>query len=107
MRYNTNNITTVRKLSAMPYAQAHVEIAEDCSTYLFSYTTLVAYIEGGTLYINGLYSQTTRKHISAFLKEYLNLPYIIAKTCYLNHTAYFVEERVFVSLDTGEILGDE
>lgn len=107
MRYNTNNITITRKLSAMPYAQAHVEIAEDYSTYLFSYTTLVAYVEGGNLYVNGLYSQTTRKHISAFLKEYFNLPYIIAKACYFNHAVYFIEENVFVSLDTGEILGDE
>jgi hypothetical protein len=55
----------------MPYAQAHVEIADDGSIYLFSYTTLVASIDAdGWCCCYGLYSQTTRKHISAFAKEY-------------------------------------
>jgi hypothetical protein len=63
----------IKKLNAMPYAQAHIEIIDD-TQYLFSYTTLVATIrtdEDGERWIRcyGLYSLTTRKHISAFAKE--------------------------------------
>lgn len=32
---------TIKKLSAMPYAQAHVEIDAAGNVYLFSYLTLV------------------------------------------------------------------
>ena len=64
---------TIRKLKAMPYAQAHIEIRDN--TYqLFSYVTLVAEIryddEGKWITCYGLYSATTRKHISAFAKEH-------------------------------------
>jgi hypothetical protein len=62
---------TIRKLTAMPYAQAHIEIDNDNNTHLFSYVTLVATITNdGWLTVYGLYSMTTRKHISAFMKEY-------------------------------------
>ena len=62
---------TYKKLTAMPYAQAHIEITEGGEISLFSYVTRVANIdEDGYLTVNGLYSRTTRKHISAFLKEY-------------------------------------
>ena len=64
---------TIKKLNAMPYAQAHIEIIDD-TAYLFSYTTLVASVrvdnEGKWIRCYGLYSMTTRKHISAFAKEY-------------------------------------
>ena len=61
----------IRKLSAMPYAQAHVEINENSDICLFSYVTLVAWIDrDGWCGCTGTYSQTTRKHISAFAKEY-------------------------------------
>ena len=63
----------IKKLNAMPYAQAHIEIYDD-TAYLFSYYTLVATvrIEENEKWIRcyGLYSATTRKHISAFAKEY-------------------------------------
>ena len=63
----------IKKLKTMPYAQAHIEIHDD-TAYLFSYYTLVATIrhEKGEKWIRcyGLYSATTRKHISAFAKEY-------------------------------------
>ena len=68
------------KLSAMPYAQAHVEETR-FGTRLVSYSTVVAEISNGDLYVYGLYSMTTRKHISAYLKEYANLPYSVAKEC--------------------------
>lgn len=62
---------TIRKLSAMPYAQAHVEINENGDICLFSYVTLVAWIDrDGWCGCTGTYSQTTRKHISAFAREY-------------------------------------
>jgi len=62
----------IKKLKSMPYTQAHIEIYDD-TQYLFSYRTLVATIrtEDGDKWIRcyGLYSATTRKHISAFAKE--------------------------------------
>ena len=63
----------IKKLKTMPYAQAHIEIHDD-TYYLFSYVTLVATVryEDGEKWIKcyGLYSATTRKHISAFAKEH-------------------------------------
>lgn len=62
---------TIKKLTAMPYAQAHIEIDNDNNINLFSYVTLVATItHDGWVTVNGLYSMTTRKHISTFMKEY-------------------------------------
>ena len=62
----------IKKLKTMPYAQAHIEIIDD-TQYLYSYYTLVATVrtENGEKWIRcyGLYSATTRKHISAFAKE--------------------------------------
>lgn len=80
----TNNIT-IKKLSAMPYAQAHVEIHENGDIALFSYVTLVATIDSeGWLTVYGLHSATTRKHIGAFVKEYTDgvLNYHNAKAAY-------------------------
>lgn len=75
----------IKKLKAMPYAQAHVEI-NDTNVYLFSYYTLVAKIEGNKLEVMGLYSQTTRKHIGAFVKEYAGgISYQTAKQLYQDH----------------------
>lgn len=88
---------TYKKLAAMPYAQAHVEILEDGFKLLFSYVTLVAEIShDGWLRINGLYSMTTRKHISAFCKEYANTSYQTAKATY--------EDREVCNIYTGEIM---
>lgn len=62
----------IKKLKTMPYAQAHIEIHDD-TQHLFSYYTLVATVrtENGEKWIRcyGLYSATTRRHISAFAKE--------------------------------------
>ena len=74
----------IKKLSAMPYAQSHVELTSENRIALFSYVTLVAEIVDGWLYIHGLYSQTTRKHIGAFCKEYANCDYKTAKSLYEN-----------------------
>lgn len=84
---------TTRKLHRHPYAQATV-IQHDNATELISYTTpVVAIDEEGYLHCFGLYSATTRKHISAFMRE-LGLDYSIAKRCY-------TEDKVY-NVNTGE-----
>ena len=92
----------IRKLSAMPYAQAHVEIDDNNNIYLFSYVTLVCKIDSnGWLTCTGTYSQTTRKHIEAFMHEYVIYPngergtYYDAKKCYENGYRF--------NIDTGEV----
>ena len=93
---------TIKKLSAMPYAQAHIEIDENGNSNLFSYVTLVATITNdGWLTVYGLHSMTTRKHISAFVKEYTNgmLDYTNAKAAY--------EDHYRINIYTGEIEGLE
>ena len=78
----------IKKLSRMPYAQAHIEIDNEGNVFLFSYLTLTATLTAdGWLEITGLYSITTRKHIGAFMAEYVTYPsgangsYQDAKAC--------------------------
>ena len=91
----------IKKLSRMPYAQAHVEIDANGNVYLFSYLTLVCSIVDGWLEVYDLYSMTTRKHIGAFMAEYGEYPngdhgtYQTAKMCY--------DRMVRYNIDTGEI----
>ena len=92
----------IKKLVRMPYAQAHVEIDEAGNTYLFSYRTLVIELTAeGWLTCTGTYSATTRKHIGAFMKEYVQLPngscgyYQIAKHAYEGNYRW--------NMETGEI----
>ena len=87
----------IRKLTAMPYAQAHVEIDDNGNIHLFSYVTRVVTIdENGWLTCSGTYSQTTRKHISAFMREYTPCDYYTAKWCYENNHK--------INIHTGEVL---
>ena len=88
---------TLKKLSAMPYAQAHVEIDDEGNINLFSYVTRVGHLSSdGFLTIFGLHSMTTRKHISAFCKEYCGLiDYKMAKTAY--------EDNYSINIHTGEV----
>ena len=62
-----------RSLRKMPYAQAKVrdyaDIGRDIRV-LQSYATDVIIVKDGLMECTGLYSMTTRKHISAFLWEY-------------------------------------
>ena len=84
----------IKKLAKLPYGQAFVEIDEN-NYYLWSYRTLVAKIEKNVLTVNGLYSATTRKHISAFMSEYTDFDYYTAKACYeMGHS---------LDLSTGEV----
>ena len=89
---------TIRKLTAMPYAQAHIEITENNTICLFSYVTLVASIDpDGWLTVYGLYSQTTRKHISAFVREY-------AQPCDYATVKYIYNEKLRINIRTGEVV---
>ena len=92
-----NNVT-IKKLSAMPYAQAHVEITADGEINLFSYETLVVSVDrDGWVYCSGLYSMTTRKHISAFAKEYCQpLDFHTIKKVY--------NDDMVINMHTGEVI---
>ena len=63
----------VKTLRKMPYAQAktrdYSDIGRDMKV-LQSYATDVIIVKNGIMECTGLYSMTTRKHISAFLSEY-------------------------------------
>jgi hypothetical protein len=85
----------IKKLKSMPYANAFVEIIDDKNFNLWSYRTLVCKVEDNILTVNGLYSMTTRKHISAFVKEYCNTNYQVAKQLY--------EDNFSLDLSTGEL----
>ena len=88
---------TTKKLSAMPYAQAEIHTHDDGTIVLISYTTPVAFIDpDGTLYIRGLYSATTRKHIGKFVREYANIDYQTAKRIYEYGQGY--------NIHTGEVI---
>ena len=88
---------TIKKLTAMPYAQAHIAIDEKGNIYLFSYVTLVASIDSdGWLTIYGLHSRTTRRHIGCFVREYANCEYSTAKTIY--------NDGYKMNIHTGEIV---
>ena len=91
----------IKKLKSMPYTQAHIEIIDN-EQFLFSYYTLVAKVrkddDGTWVKCYGLYSATTRKHISAFAKEN-GLTYADFKA--------LAEKDYEMNINTGEILLDE
>ena len=60
---------TVKSLKYIPYGQACVR-EDDKEIVLQSYSTDVIIIRDGWFECTGLYSMTTRKHISAFMREY-------------------------------------
>ncbi len=86
---------SIRKLQRMPYAQAQIREYRKSDGYdrncdiLQSYQTDVLMIDydNHTVTCYGLYSATTRKHISAFMRE-KGLDYYIAKTCYEKDADY-------------------
>lgn len=72
---------TIRKLKNHEYAQAHIEIVNDDDSIIYrlvSYSTHVATVTetaaGWFLDCYGLYSMTTRRHISWFLAD-INSPF--------------------------------
>ena len=95
-------------LKKMPYAQAKVQIVESGANLrcnLISYNTCVAHIiDGGWVLVNGLYSATTRKHLSALAAEYCGTSYQTLKRCYEKNLAYNIYDKVFIDRTTGEVL---
>ena len=92
------NSLSVRPLSRMPYAQASV-VEYPRKRELISYATKVAEIRfganGAWLRVYGLYSATTRRHISAFMKEFgMGNDYHVARKC--------AEMGYWYNLETGE-----
>lgn len=94
-----------RPLAYMPYAQARVYITSNGTQILQSYNTLVASCTpDGFLYVRGLYSQTTRRHISAFVREF-GICYQCAKDiAQMNETS---KENVAMNIYTGELVDIE
>lgn len=87
---------TKKKLKYCPYGQAYSVIDENGAISLVSYSTTVIVIDPmGWLTCSGTYSQTTRKHIGAFMKEYTTFTYYTAKDAFLNNYT--------INIYTGEI----
>ena len=83
------------------YAQTYMRVCED-RIYLISYYTAVAcFWYNGDIACSGTYSQTTRKHIGAFMREYVEWPngergdYYTAKHCF--------EGNYRLNIHTGEV----
>ena len=90
---------TVRPLSHMPTAQASI-VEYPGKRDLYSYSTRVAEIRWGAngawLRVYGLYSATTRRHISAFMREFgMGNDYSVARKC--------AEMGCWYNLETGEV----
>mgnify|MGYP006976589304 FL=1 len=87
---------TKSTLKSMPYAQATVITFGNGNITLRSYSTDVIIISDGWMSCTGTYSQTTRKHISAFMREFNLGDYFLAKKLY--------QENLKLNIHTGEIL---
>lgn len=85
----------IRKLKSMPFAQAAIVTDEQGNICLVSYVTPVVSVVDGWLKVNGLYSQTTRKHIGAFMRE-LGFDYYTAKQLY--------NDDMKMNIYTGEVV---
>lgn len=80
-----------------PYSQCFV-IVDEAGVRFYSYKTMVIKIDrNGWLDCTGTYSQTTRRQISWFLREYAPmLSYQMVKQC--------VNDRMVININTGEVL---
>ena len=74
----------IKKLTYHAYSQCHVEIDDMGGIHFISYNTEVITISpAGWLTCYGLYSATTRRQISWFMREYCSpLTFYDAKCCY-------------------------
>lgn len=88
-----------RKLTNHKSAQCYVTIQDNGIINFISYTTLVIqalpHPNGGyVLYCTGTYSQTTRKQIGWFLKEYFgDINYYHMKKCAEDGTGIYAERK--------------
>ena len=97
----------LRNLKNMPYAQAKIMENEN-TIALISYKTTVVEIgkKNGWVRCYGTFSQTTRKHISAFCKEMgMGLDYCLMKKIANEGLMYNIEHRAFIDAETGIIMG--
>lgn len=85
-------------LQFLPYGQARARVFENGTIQLISYNTIVCEIDTDKyLSCTGTYSQTTRKHIGKFLKQFApQLNYYDAKNAFLNHYK--------INIDNGDII---
>lgn len=93
---------TIRKFEEHTAAQAAIIYYDDGTLALRSYATIVATVDSASwLTVNGLYSRTTIKHISWFMRLLANqyhansLNYQLAKQLYT--------DKARMNLCTGEI----
>ena len=97
-------MTITTKLKKMPYAQAQINRYDNGEITLVSYVTPVAAIDKyGWLTVYGLYSNTTRRHLSAFASEYCGTDYYTLKRCYEQNLAYNIHTKEFFNRETGEV----
>lgn len=95
----------IRKLHNMPYAQAQVREYRKSEGLSKNYDILQSYqtdvlmidYDNHTVTCYGLYSATTRKHISSFMRE-KGLQYSIAKSCALDMKMYNFVTGEFTSI---------
>lgn len=89
----------IRKLTNHKSAQCHVLIEDNGTINFISYTTLVIQAIPHTsgkyaLFCTGTYSQTTRKQIGWFLKEYFgDVSYYDMKKCAEDGTGICAEHK--------------
>ena len=82
-----------KRLDRMPSAQAGIKWI-DGGCMLISYETIVCEIVDDWLHCYGIFSQTTRKHIGAFLREVApGMSYYDAKMCYEDDVEINVKTR--------------
>lgn len=71
------------KLKNHASASASVQVRNDSTVLLISYTTTVCKVDSdGWLHVYGLYSATTRKHIGWFLRERYQIDYSVVRDAY-------------------------
>lgn len=95
---NGHTVTVTNRLCYMPSATSGYNVYINGRIELMSYETVVINIDHeGWLTCTGTYSNTTRRHIAAFLKECApNLTYHDAKRAY--------EDYHKINIHTGEIV---
>lgn len=92
----------IRRLSTRPYAQAKVIIDNGWITLVSYKTKVVTITPSGWIDVKGLFSRTTRNHISAFVKEYVKYPNGESMT-YQELKALYEKDWLF-NYRTGEII---
>ena len=86
----------IKNLKFCPYGKCKAICYNNGDVVLRSYATDVILLTAdGWLTCYGTYSATTRKHIGAFMKEYCNSCYQVAKAAFLGGYS--------ININTGEI----